>query len=545
MIRDSSISRADVFSAGERPAFRGSIVRAFRAIPVFPAVCVAALLLAGAWGCALAGCDTGESASFAGYTAGMLCFLVAVCLFAGHDVPSSDPGEHPGDIVRNVLLFFASFLPIALMLTFAALGAAGSPRSAGGVSAVRFVALVACLIPTTLGVLPYVRFRWIRELAARGIVPASPDALEKSAKVDTVILGGLSSVFAPEFRVEEFIPAPKVEEDVLVRAARRACPGDGSPFGRAILDATRRIVVPGEDECSPDDAEAANGRNCASGEIVRFVGDTADGDAPHAVRCVADGIVRSGGVAVLVVRGDAVLGTIHLRRTLRGSFMEPLKSLRRWGVRTLLVDSGDEADVASAVAGAGIDDFIAGATPDIRNAALRRLRSEGRVLAGMSPEDAERCDVVLSPREGEGVDFVTRDDCAARLRDVVATGKRFVALRSLLTLFGFAVDASKCVVFAPALLGAMSPDLRAWDVLGLSGAAHAAPLAILFNALVLLAEIFVISGGADIPSPSRKRSRRRFLLALGAAGLLAPFVCFAGASYALSILSSGLDRLFG
>ncbi len=544
MIRDSSISGADVFSARERPAFRGAVVRAVRAIPVFPAVCVAALLLAGAWGCALAGCDTGESASFAGYTAGMLCFLVAVCLFAGHEVPSSDPGEHPGDIVRNVMLFFASFLPIALMLTFTALGAAGSPRSAGGVSAVRFVALVACLIPTTLGVLPYVRFRWIRELAARGIVPASPDALEKSAKVDTVILGGLSSVFAPEFRVEEFIPAPKVEEDVLVRAARRACPGDGSPFGRAILDATRRIVVPGEDECSPDDAEFANSRMGAPEEIVRFVRES-DGDAPHAVRCVADGIVRSGGVAVLVVRGDAVLGTIHLRRTLRGSFMEPLKSLRRWGVRTLLIDSGDEADVASAVAGAGIDDFIAGATPDIRNAALGRLRSEGRVLAGMSPEDAERCDVVLSPREGESVDFVTRDDCAARLRDVVATGKRFVALRSLLTLFGFAVDASKCVVFAPALLGAMSQDLRAWDVLGLSGAAHAAPLAILFNALVLLAEILVISGGADIPSPLRKSARRRFLLALGAAGLLAPFVCLAGAEYGLSILSSGLDRLLG
>ena len=544
MIRDSSISGADVFSARERPAFRGAFVRAFLAIPVFPAVCVAALLLAGAWGLALAGCDTGDNASFAGYSAGMLCLLVAVCFFAGQEVPPSGPGEHPGDIVRNVLLFFASFIPIALMLTFAALGLTGSPRSAGGVSAVRFVALVACLIPATLGVLPYVRFRWIGELAARGIVPASPDALEKSAKVDAVLLGGLSSVFAPALRVEAFVPAPKVEEDVLVRAARCACRGDGSPLGKAILDASRQIVVPGEDECPPDDAESPDVRMGAPEEIVRFVGE-AGGDAPRAVRCVADDIVRSGGVAVLVAKGDAVLGTIHLRRTLRGSFMEPLKSLRRWGVRTLLIDSGDEADVASAVAGAGIDDFIAGATPDIRNAALRRLRSEGRVLAGMSPEDAERCDVVLSPREGEGVDFVTRDDCAARLRDVVATGKRFAALRSLLMLFGFAVDASKCAILVPALLGAMSPDLRAWDVLGLSGVANAAPLAMLFNVLVLLAEILLLHGSVDIPSPLRKRTRRRFLLAWGAAGLLAPFVYFAGAEYGLSILSSGLDRLFG
>ena len=154
MIRDLSISGADVFSARERPTIRGAIVRAFLAIPVFPAVSVAALLLAGAWGCALSGCDTGENASFAGYSAGMLCLLVAVCFFAGQEVPPSGPGEHPGDIVRNVLLFFASFIPIVLMLTFAALGAAGSPRSAGGVSAVRFVALVACLIPATLGVLP-------------------------------------------------------------------------------------------------------------------------------------------------------------------------------------------------------------------------------------------------------------------------------------------------------------------------------------------------------------------------------------------------------
>lgn len=225
--------------------------------------------------------------------------------------------------------------------------------------------------------------------------------------------------------------------------------------------------------------------------------------------------------------------------------MEPLKSLRRWGVRTLLIDSGDEADLASAVAGAGIDDFIAGATPDIRNATLGRLRSEGRVLAGMSPENAGLCDVVLSPREGEGVDFLTPDDCAARLRDVVATGKRFAALRSLLTLFGFAVDASKCAILVPALLGAMSPHLRAWDVLGLSGVANAAPLAMLFNVLVLLAEILLLHGSVDIPSPLRKRTRRRFLLAWGAAGLLAPFVYFAGAEYGLSILSSGLDRLFG
>ena len=91
----------------------------------------------------------------------------------------------------------------------------------------------------------------------------------------------------------------------------------------------------------------------------------------------------------------------------------------------------------------------------------------------------------------------------------------------------------------------MSPDLRAWDVLGLSGVANAAPLAMLFNVLVLLAEILLLHGSVDIPSPLRKRTRRRFLLAWGAAGLLAPFVYFAGAEYGLSILSSGLDRLFG
>jgi K+-transporting ATPase ATPase B chain len=551
MVHEETFFEEEFPSGLRHASFRDAFVRTASAIPVFPAICVAAVLLASAWGCALFGCDTGEGASFAGYPAGMLCLLVAVCLSAGRvDTPRPwssrlpEPDDHPDDIVRSVLLFLVSFVSIALMLTFAAFALTGAPHGAGGVTAVRLLALVACLIPTTLGILPFVRLCWRRELAARGIVPVSRDALEKSAKVDTVVLEGLSSVFKSALRVEEFIPAPKIDVEVLLRAARCASLDDETPFGKAILACSRRLAESGEDDCVRNEAEGGRFGKGTPGEVFRSLED-AEEEIPRAVRHVVDDIVRSGGVPLLVTDGTEVLGAVHLRRALRESVLEPMRSLRRWGVRTILVDSADEATVASAAAEAGIDDFVpirarvAGEDP------CAAQRAKGRVRAAMSPEDPGCVDVVLSSRAEAAVDFLTVDECAARLRDAVATGKKFAAIRSLLTFFGFAVDASKCAILLPAVLAGAVPELRTWDILGLSGAAHLVPLAILFNAVVMLAGILVLLRGVEIASPSRKRGYRRLLFASGAAGLFATFVYFRSAEFCLSVLVSGLDRFFG
>ncbi len=530
---------------------RASILRFLPRSPVFPAVGVAALLMTAAWGLSLFGRNVGESPAFVGQLAGVSCLLVALFLFAGYAgsapdcVGSDEADDAPDEIVRNVLLFLVSFAPVALMLTFAALGAVESPKSAQGISAVRLIALAACMIPTSVGVAPFVHRFWMRELAMHGVAPVSRNALEKSARVDTVVLRGLSSVLTSTLRVEEFVPAPRAPEETLVCAARRASMHDGSPSCRAILDFSRRLVEPGAEECAERiDSAAPDVRTGSPEEIARLLEGTG-AEVPHAVRRIADDIVRSGGVPLLVMEGTTVLGAVHLRRVLRDSMAGSLASLRRWDVRTLLLDSGDDAAIASAAAESGIDDFRANISPELEKELFARLREEGRVLAGASSESLCGRDVVLSRSERMDADFRTDGNDPAKLPDTVVAGKRFAAMRSLLALFGVTVDISKCVVLVPAVLAGVSPAFRAWDVFGFSGAAHLLPQAILFNAIILGAELFILLHGIEIPAKSRRRARRRFLLAWSAVGLLAPFAYLGSAEFCLSVLSSGLDRFFG
>lgn len=539
-----------LLSRSYRSTVQGLIPRLSPHTPVFPAVGVAAFLMTAAWGLSLSGWNAGESPVFVGQLAGVLCLLVAVFLFAGYAVAAPDcvriaeADEAPDEIVRNVLLFLVAFVPVALMLTFAALGAGESPKSVQGISAVRLIALAACMIPTSVGAAPFVHRYWMRELATHGIAPVSRDALEKSARVDTVVLRGLSSVLTSVLRVEEFIPAPRVPEETLVCAARRASMHDGTPSGRAIIDFSRRLVEPGTDCAEPGDLTPRDVRKGAPEEITRLL-EGRGAEVPRAVRRIADDIVRSGGIPLLVMEGTTVLGAVHLRRVLRDSVAGSLVSLRRWDVRTLLLDSGDEAVIASAAAEAGIDDFRANVPPEQEKELFARLREEGRVLAGSASESLCGRDVVLSRSERTDADFRTGGDDPAKLPDTVVAGKRFAAMRSLLTLFGGAVDISKCVVLVPAVLAGASPAFRAWDVFGVSGAAHLLPAAVLFNTIILGAELFMLLRGIEIPAASREKAHRRFLLAWGAAGLLAPFVCLGSTEFLLSALSSGLDRFFG
>ncbi|WP_243094922.1 potassium-transporting ATPase subunit KdpB [Thermus thalpophilus] len=446
----------------------------------------------------------------------------------------------PNEVALSLLLaaFTLIFLAVVLTLPFFTRYAGGHPELAV------LVALFVCLAPTTIGgLLPAIGIAGMDRLLRRNVVALSGRAVEAAGDVDVLLLDKTGTITLGNRQAVAFIPAPGVEESRLARAAYLASLADETPEGRSVvvLAKTRfglreplpegAQVVPfsAETRVSGVDLPGLSLRKGAVEAIARIAGPV-----PEPLARTVEAIARSGGTPLLVAENGRILGAIHLKDVLKGGIRERFAALRRMGIRTIMV-TGDNPLTAKAIAEeAGVDDFLAQATPEAKLRLIQRLQAEGHMvaMAGDGTNDAPalaQADVGLAMNAGtqaarEAANMIDLDSNPTKLLEVVEVGKQLLITRGALTTFSIANDLAKYFAILPAALSPFYPELGRLNLMGLRTPESAILSAVIFNALVIPALVpLALKGVAYRPRPARELFRYN-LLVYGLGGLLVPFL---------------------
>jgi len=412
-------------------------------------------------------------------------------------------------------------------------------------------ALFVCLAPTTIGgLLPAIGIAGIDRMVRANVLATSGRAVEAAGDVDVLLLDKTGTITLGNRQASRFLPAPGVTEQELAEAAQLSSLADETPEGRSIVVlAKERYGLRGRDvealgatfipftaqtRTSGVDLDGRQIRKGARDTIERAV-TAAGGSMPAEVGALCDDVARAGATPLVVVDGTRVLGAIELKDVVKGGIAERFRELRRMGIRTVMI-TGDNALTAAAIAAeAGVDDFLAEATPEAKLAMIRRYQQEGHLVAmtGDGTNDAPalaQADVAVAMNSGtqaakEAGNMVDLDSNPTKLLEIVAVGKQLLMTRGSLTTFSLANDVSKYFAIVPAAFGGIYPQLRALDVMRLHSPTTAVLAAVAFNALVIVGLVpMALKGVRYRPLPAAVLLRQN-LLVWGLGGLLLPFPC--------------------
>lgn len=449
----------------------------------------------------------------------------------------------PNEIALSILL--SGLTLIFLFVCVAIWGLAGY---AGTVLSVTVLAaLLVTLIPTTIGgLLSSIGIAGMDRLVRFNVIATSGRAVEAAGDVDTLLLDKTGTITFGNRMASDFLPVAGVTQAEVAEAALLASLGDETPEGRSIIAlATGEFaiaapegavdkVVPfaADTRLSGVDIGERRLRKGAVDAILRFAGlseKNADGD----FRAAVDRIARTGGTPLAVVDGERLLGAIHLKDVIKPGIKERFAALRAMGIRTVMV-TGDNPVTAAAIASeAGVDDFLAQATPEDKLAYIRREQQGGRLIAmcGDGTNDAPalaQADVGVAMQTGtqaarEAANMVDLDSSPTKLIQIVEIGKQLLMTRGSLTTFSIANDVAKYFAIIPALFVATYPALETLNIMGLGSPQSAILSAVIFNALIIVALIpLALQGVAYRPSGAAAVLRRN-LLVYGLGGLALPF----------------------
>ncbi|MFD7654467.1 potassium-transporting ATPase subunit KdpB [Actinosynnema sp. NPDC059797] len=443
----------------------------------------------------------------------------------------------PNEIALTILL---STLTIIFLLAVVALQPF-AVFSGGEQSVVVLTALLVCLIPTTIGaLLSAIGIAGMDRLVQRNVLATSGRAVEAAGDVDTLLLDKTGTITWGNRRAAGFIPAPGVELDALVDAARLSSLADGTPEGRSVIElcAERygRSPEPDEHERSgefvPFTAQTRvsgvdlDGRRVRKGAASAFTLD-------EATRAVVDGISAEGGTPLVVAVDDRVLGVIRLSDVVKRGMRERFAELRAMGIRTVMV-TGDNPLTARAIAAeAGVDDFLAEARPEDKMALIKREQEGGKLVAmtGDGTNDAPalaQADVGVAMNTGtsaakEAGNMVDLDSDPTKLIEIVEIGKQLLITRGALTTFSLANDLAKYFAILPAMFAAIHPQLDRLNIMHLASPQSAILSAVIFNALVIVVLIPLALRGVRYQPSSASALLRRNLLVYGLGGVVTPF----------------------
>ena len=418
------------------------------------------------------------------------------------------------------------------------------------------VALLVCLIPTTIGgLLSAIGIAGMDRLVQRNVIAISGRAVEAAGDVDTLLLDKTGTITLGNRQAVEFVPAPGIAARDLADRAQLASLADETPEGRSIVVLAKeqygiRGSAVGAD-AGPlmafvpfSAATRMSGVNVAGTQIRKGAAEAvagwlaSSGDAlPAETAAAVEAIARQGGTPLIVAeRRDGaarVYGAIHLTDTVKGGIRERCQELRRLGIRTVMI-TGDNALTAAAIAAeAGVDDFLADATPEDKLALIRREQLAGRLVAmtGDGANDAPalaQADVGVAMNSGaraarEASNMVDLDSNPTKLLEIVEVGKQLLMTRGSLTTFSIANDVAKYFAIIPAMFAAAYPALGVLNVMHLASPASAILSSVIFNACIIIALIpLALRGVPYNPAPAATILRRN-LLVYGLGGLLAPF----------------------
>ncbi|MFM5740770.1 potassium-transporting ATPase subunit KdpB [Aeromonas veronii] len=408
------------------------------------------------------------------------------------------------------------------------------------------IALFITLIPTTIGgLLSAIGIAGMDRLVKLNVIAKSGRAVEAAGDVRTLLLDKTGTITFGNRMADELIPAPGVDPALLAQAAMLASLGDNTPEGKSILTlASKSMAKPSQlesDKVIPFSAETRlsgldrNGHQYRKGAVDAVLNYLSlDRKAvPELVLKSVDSIARQGGTPLLVCTQEKLLGVVYLKDIIKPGIKARFQILRHMGIRTVMI-TGDNPKTSAAIAAeAGVDDFIAEATPEKKLAYIRQEQADGRLVAmcGDGANDAPalaQADVGLAMNEGtqaakEAGNLVDLDSNPTKLLDVVLVGKQLLVTRGALTTFSIANDVAKYFAILPALFIAAYPQLGALNLMQLGSPQSAILSAIIFNALIIVALVPLALRGVDLKGSAASLLRRNLLI-YGVGGLLVPFI---------------------
>nr|WP_271210135.1 potassium-transporting ATPase subunit KdpB [Rhodococcus wratislaviensis]GLK35181.1 potassium-transporting ATPase ATP-binding subunit [Rhodococcus wratislaviensis] len=456
----------------------------------------------------------------------------------------------PNEIALNILL---ASLTIIFLLAVVAIGPMGL-YAGQEQDPVKLIALLVCLIPTTIGaLLSAIGIAGMDRLVQRNVLAMSGRAVEAAGDIDTLLMDKTGTITFGNRQATSLHPAPGVSAIELATAARLSSLADGTPEGRSIVDLCARDFgldpAPSEAERAAEfvpftaqtrmsglDIDDARIRKGASDAVLTWV-QALGGRAAPAVTDSVNQIAQAGGTPLVVatVRGDAatVLGVIALSDVVKPGIAERFAELRAMGIRTVMV-TGDNPLTAKAIAAeAGVDDFMAEATPEDKLALIRREQEGGRLVAmtGDGTNDAPalaQADVGVAMNTGtsaakEAGNMVDLDSDPTKLIEVVEIGKQLLITRGALTTFSLANDLAKYFAILPALFSGIYPQLDTLNIMRLASPESAILSAVIFNAVVIVALIPLSLKGVRYRPSSASTLLGRNLLIYGLGGVITPF----------------------
>ncbi len=453
----------------------------------------------------------------------------------------------PNEIALNILLASLTIVFVLVVLTLSPL--ADYAGTTPGV--VVLVALLVCLIPTTIGaLLSAIGIAGMDRLVQRNVLAMSGRAVEAAGDVSTLLLDKTGTITLGNRQAVELIPAPGVTIDEVAEAAQLSSLADETPEGRSIVvlckdryglrapeegTLSHAVFVPftAQTRMSGVDVDGRSVRKGAAAAVFAYATGSG-GTVPPECEATVDAIAGAGGTPLVVAQGGHVLGVIHLKDVIKDGIRERFAELRRMGIKTVMI-TGDNPMTAAAIAEeAGVDDFLAEATPEDKMALIKREQDGGRLVAmtGDGTNDAPalaQADVGVAMNTGtsaakEAGNMVDLDSNPTKLIDIVEIGKQLLITRGSLTTFSIANDVAKYFAIIPAMFVVAYPGLDVLNVMHLSTPNSAILSAVVFNALVIIALIPLALRGVRYRPSSASSLLTRNLLVYGLGGIIVPFV---------------------
>jgi K+-transporting ATPase ATPase B chain len=461
-------------------------------------------------------------------------------------VEGAERQKTPNEIALNILLAVLTLVFLLVVVTLEPVASyAGT-----SIPIPVLIALLVCLIPTTIGALiSAIGIAGMDRLIQHNVLATSGRSVEAAGDVDTLLLDKTGTITLGNRQATDFRPAPGIEAATLADAAQLASLADETPEGRSIVVlAKEKDGIRGREMASHEASFVRfsastqmsginlNGRIIRKGsaEAIERLMREQGGTIPAALKGQVERIAREGGTPLVVAENGKALGVIHLKDIVKGGIRERFAHLRAMGIKTVMV-TGDNALTAAAIAAeAGVDDFMSQATPEAKLERIRAEQAGGRMVAmtGDGTNDAPalaQADVGVAMNTGttaarEAGNMVDLDSNPTKLIEIVEIGKQLLMTRGALTTFSIANDVAKYFAIIPAMFILAFPQLAALNVMGLATPQSAILSAVIFNALIIIALIPLALRGIAYKPLGAAAVLRRNLLVYGLGGVLLPFV---------------------
>jgi K+-transporting ATPase ATPase B chain len=408
------------------------------------------------------------------------------------------------------------------------------------------VALLVCLIPTTIGgLLSAIGIAGIDRMVQKNVLAMSGRAVEAAGDVDVLLLDKTGTITLGDRQATEFMPAPGISPDELANAAQLASLADETPEGRSIVVLAKQyglrgrsiselpnakfIAFSAQTRMSGVDIDGRQIRKGAADAIQVFTGNNIPEDVHDAIGLIS----LQGGTPLLVAEGSKVLGAVYLKDIVKGGLKDRFERFRAMGIKTVMITGDNQLTAAAIAREAGVDDFIAEAKPEDKLALIRREQAAGHLVAmtGDGTNDAPalaQADVGVAMNTGtqaakEAGNMVDLDSNPTKLIEVVEIGKQMLITRGALTTFSIANDIAKYFAIIPAMLVTFFPVITPLNIMGLSSPMSAIMSAVIFNALIIVVLIPLALRGVRFRPLGAAAILRRNLLIYGVGGLIAPF----------------------